>query len=243
MKTKSILAILFAMSIILTSCEKNENYVAPSANVTTVEKSVNSFNELDIEDPFKVYITFSETEENVRIEANANLQGYIKVTQQDEKLRIKLDDRLNINEGESTLNVIITMRKLNKLEAAGATMIVFQNELISDEFETDLTGACELSGKINVNQLDALLDGASNLMLSGSTNIFNIEATGASGVEGYALEATNLEADLNGACQLNLTVHENMDVRATGASKVYYKGDAHVNNANLSGGSEIIKVN
>ena len=76
MKTKSILLVLFAIAVTFTSCKKNEINVVPSANVTTVEKSFNNFNAIDVSDIFTVYVTFSETEESVVIEANDNLQPY-----------------------------------------------------------------------------------------------------------------------------------------------------------------------
>ena len=93
-----------------------------------------------------------------------------------------------------------------------------------------------------LNNLNANLIGSSNLKLTGQAQKFTIDATGASNMEGYDFVTNNLEADLEGASNLNLTVNESMKVKASGASNVYYKGDAQITSQNLSGGSNIIKV-
>lgn len=242
MKTKSILVLLLAMSIAFTSCKKNENYVTPSGNVTTQSKPITGFNALDISDQFKVYVTFSATEESVNIEADDNLQSYIQVSKNNDRLVVKLDDNINIREGEATLNIHVSIIDLEKIEGAGATSFYFQNGLIGNELELNLTGACSLTGLVNLNQLNATITGSSNLSITGTTETFKIDATGASNMEGYGFETYKLEADLEGASNLNLTVHEKMDVKASGASTVYYKGNGFVNSQNLSGASEIIKV-
>ena len=70
----------------------NDDYVTPSGEITTVNHSVGGFSELDISDAFNVYVTFSENEESVQVEANANLHPYIEVSKNGDRLIVKLND-------------------------------------------------------------------------------------------------------------------------------------------------------
>jgi len=242
MKTKSILILLFAISIAFTSCKKNESFVTPSGNITTVKSSVTGFTKLDVSDPFNVFVTFSDTEESVEIEANSNLQGYIRVLKNQNSLVVELDDKINIRHNEATLNIHITMKNLDRVEGAGATSFQLKNEMTGNSLEVELTGACSFAGNLSVEQVNATLEGSSKMNISGSASSLKLDANGASKLESYGFQTNSLDADLSGASNVYTTVNEKMDVKASGASTVYYKGDAYINSQNLSDASQIMKV-
>ena len=241
MKTKSILIALLSLSILFTSCQKNDD-VTPSNHVTTVSKNIDGYSQLNVSDPFKVYVTFSETEESIQVEANANLHQYIHVERQGDQLVIEMEDNVTIHSGKTVLNVYITTNRLDAFYAAGATTIKLQNELNVTNLTVDLTGASSFSGTLHVNQLNADITGASNLFLEGSAQSFDLEATGASNMTDYGFETNTLKADLEGASNAYLTVQQKMEVFARGASNVYYKGEGVVQSQKLVGGSHIMKM-
>jgi len=241
MKTKSILTVLFAVGILITSCKKNDD-VTPSNNVTTVNKTITGYTQLNVSDPFKVYVTFSDTEESIQIEANQNLQQYITCEKKNNELVISLDDNVNIN-GSTTLNVYITTKQLNTFYAAGASTIQLQNELNGGNVTLELTGACSFSGTMNIDKLNSNLSGASNLNLLGTSNSIELDATGASNLTDFGFETNSLTCDLDGGCEVSVTVEQSLSVKATGASNVYYKGNGVVSSQDLNGGSTIQKLN
>ena len=240
MKTKTILLAMFAMGILFTSCKKDED-VTPSNNVTTVNKTISGYSELNVSDPFKVYVTFSDTEEKIQVEANSNLHQYITVKKQNNQLVIYIDNDVDIN-GSSTLNVYITTKQLDAFYGTGASSFQLQNELSGNNLLIELTGASFFTGTVYVNQLNSELTGASGLTLAGNSNSFNIDATGASNMTNYDFVTNYFTADFEGASNVYLTVQQELDVTATGASNVYYKGNGVIVNQSLSGGSQIIKM-
>ena len=242
MKTRTIILVLLSTAIIFTSCCKMEDYVTPSAEVTEQERTFSDFSELDVSDAFKVYVTFSEGEESVRIEANKNLHSHIQVSKYNNRLTIKLDDNLNIRDGEATLNVYITMQQLTEVFAAGAAQVKFQNQLTGNNFKLQLTGASSLNGQMQVNKFHSILVGGSNMNISGIADSFDFEGTGASNMEGFDFETNKFTADLEGACNASLTVQESLVVKAEGASNIYYKGNGTITSQNLSGASQIHKM-
>lgn len=241
MNSKSILLAIFALSLLTTSCKKNDD-VTPSNNVTTIEKTITGYTQLNVSDLFTVYVTFSDSEEKIQVEANSNLQQYINVRKQNNQLVIDLENNLDIN-GSSVLNVYITTKTLNAFYAAGASTIQLQNELYESNVSINLSGACTYSGSMFVNELVADLEGASNLNLSGSSSNIELDANGASNMMDYGFETNNFKCDINGGSNVYLTIQQEMNVVADGGSNVYYKGNGVVNNQDLGGGSTIQKMN
>jgi len=241
MKTKTILLALFALSLVFTSCDKDED-VTPSTNVTTVTKTISGYTGLDVSDPFMVYVTFSDAEEKIQIEANANLQQYITCEKQNDRLVISIDDNVDISGGNTVLKVYITTKQLDAFYGTGASSFQLQNELSGNNLLIELTGASFFTGTVDVNQLNSELTGASGLSLAGNSNSFNIDATGASNMTNYDFVTNYFTADLEGASNVYLTIQQELDVTATGASNVYCKGNGVIVNQNLSGGSQIIKM-
>ena len=240
MKTTTILLALFALTVLFTSCDKDED-VIPSNNVTTIEKNISGYSKLNVSDPFTVNITFSDSEEKILVEANNNLQAYINVEKQNNWLVIWLDDNVNID-GNSTLNIYITTNNINEFDATGAAGIYLQNDLNTNDIEIDLTGACYFSGTVYATDLNSNLTGASKLNITGEVNSFDIEAAGGSTMEGFDFMTKHFVAELEGASNVSLTVTEDLNVKANGASNVYYKGDGVIESQDLSGGSQIVKM-
>lgn len=240
-RVKSILTLL-ALAAITLSCTKERLIVTPSGNVTTVVKNLSGFNKIDVSSIATVYVTIADTNQNVIVEADDNIQSYVEIKKNNGILEIDLRDNLNIK-GDPTLNVYVTAESINDLNADGASSIVILNQLIEPHVGIRLSGASRLIGFLMLDYLNAELSGASNLNIEGSTNQFDIHSSGASLMHGFGFETNVLDANLSGASNVSLQVSEELYVTASGASIVQYKGDGVIVNQQLSGGSKIIKVN
>ncbi len=58
----------------------------------------------------------------------------------------------------------------------------------------------------------------------------------------FNFNTDNLDAYLYGASEVSVTVNQKLDVTASGASNVYYKGSGVVEHQNLSDSSKIEKM-
>lgn len=243
MRLAITLSIIAITALTFTSCEKLGTSVVPSGNITKEEKSVNNFYGVDISDAFNAYITFSKGPANVVIEANENLHNYIEVKNIGDRLSVGMKDRINIRRGSATLKVHITCEQLSNLEASGASNITLHDVLDNENTHIELSGASNLNGDINTVHLQANLSGASNLTINGNTTSLDLDASGASNLKDYNLNVEYFDADLSGASNAQLTVTKELKVEASGASNVRYKGYGTVKKQDLSGASNIKKVN
>lgn len=242
MKSNALVTAILMTGVLFTSCKKEEMDVIPSAKITTANLSVSGVKSIDVSGIFQVYVSFSATEETAYIEANENLHSLINVHQDGDRLVIGLKKNVNFN-GVPVLILHVKTATLNKVIAQGKSNVEFKDHLVNNKFEVDLTGASKLKGSVETDNLIAKIEGDAILELAGSANNFQIDADGGSEMTGYDFTANHLKAYLNGGCEIHLTVMQTLDVEAIGASKVYYKGHGTIVHQNLTGGSEIIKVN
>jgi hypothetical protein len=241
MKTKVILLAILSLGFIFTSCQKDEFDVVPSTKVTTTNFSASGVSQLDVSDVFNVYVSFSETEESVQVEASENIQHLIEMSQSGNKLIVGIRKNSRIS-GAPVLNVYIKTATLSKVIAEGAAFVEFENLLETSQLDLEITGAAEVSGTIEVDDLVAKLLGAAKLDISGNSNSFDIDAEGASEMTGFDFACNTLKTDLTGGSNISLVVNQKLDVKASGASNVRYKGSGVINNQDLKDASQIIKM-
>jgi hypothetical protein len=239
--TTKIAIMLVGLSALLSACEK-DNTIKPSANVSTQERTIEDYRGIEVSTAFTVDVTFSSTEEKIVIEANDNLHAYIDVIKSGNNLRIKLKDNINIH-GNATLKAHITTgNTLEEIFVAEASLVTLNNQLDATDVTVSLAGASFLNGPITAQSITVFADGASNVTMQGTADTFTVNAAGASIVGTFDMIAQNADINLSGASNASITVNGIINLTASGASVLNYKGTANVDQLDLSGGSQIVKV-
>ncbi|MCK0147109.1 DUF2807 domain-containing protein [Arenibacter sp. F26102] len=238
MGSTSKISLVIAFSILLWSCEKDT--ITASSEITTKDFEFSGYTSLEVNDNFKVYIDFSETEEKLRVQANDNLHEYVIVNKESNKLTVKLDNDLSIK-GKETLNVFITTKKINNFTIKGNTKLVLENLLETDNLKIHLTGNTFISGPLEVESLDVDATGNCMVDFSGSVKTMDVELKGNSEISDYDLSIETLKIDLSGNSNAYLTVNNSISVDASGNSVLSYKGNATIIHQKLSSSSKIVK--
>jgi len=242
MKTKTLTLILASFSLMIYSCDVIDEHVIPDHNVTTQQATFSDYDMIEASHAFTVYVSFSDTEESIEIEANNNLHQYIEVKKENSVLKIGFDRNINIR-GSATLNAYITTKHVSGYAGSGAARFVVEDAIDAEEANIYLSGASAFTGKLFVDRLYADLSGAAVINIDGSSDLFDLEASGASKVRDYGFNTKTLRAELSGASNMYITVHEEIDIEASGASSLYYKGPAVIIRQDLSGASSVKKMN
>ncbi|MCB0494946.1 MAG: DUF2807 domain-containing protein [Cyclobacteriaceae bacterium] len=241
MKTLKTTAIGLLVGFVLTSC-LNSTTVHPSKNVTTLSKSVSGYEGLEISSAFTVDVQYSSTDESIEIEANENLHQYIEVEKVNNLLRIRIKSGININ-GNSTLKAhIVTNNMLDYFSASGASRITLSDPVSADQVTLSLSGASQFNGSITANSLDGQISGASNVNFEGNVESLDLNVSGASTVSDYDMIIQDAVIQLSGASQVSLTINKTLDISASGASVLRYKGKAAITDIDVSSSSQVIKV-
>lgn len=238
MKTKSIYVVLIILGSIISSCD--HEVIRARGEVTSREINFSGYSALNVSHAFDTYVRFSDTEEKIEIEANGNLHDKIIVEMVNGTLSIRLRDHINIK-GNPTLNAYIVTKSINNFSLSGASKVTLESELVATEVFIELFGASEFTGELDLDQLDLEAAGASYIDIFGEVDNFDVSLSGASTLKDYDLTVGALDIGLSGASDAYLSVAQTMDIDASGASKLRYKGNPEINKLKLSGASEIIR--
>lgn len=107
-----------------------------------------------------------------------------------------------------------------------------------DVMDIKLTGASKMNLLASTSKVRADLSGASKMDLQGVSKEIELDISGASKVLGFEMHSHNADVEASGASQAEVSVDNVLTVEASGASKVFYKGDPRIFQKN-SGNSNI----
>lgn len=137
------------------------------------------------------------------------------------------------------LRAYVSFKTLESLEASGASDFIITGNFISNSVKVKLSGACNIKGPVNIDNLQLNISGASTVKINGNVQNMKIQASGASDVKNYELVVENCVADLSGASDVKITINKSLSVKASGASSFYYKGNPETKDVSSSGASNI----
>ena len=232
--------ILFFMFIATTifAQAQNEFVVDANAEIRTVS---GTFNAIKVSGGIDLYLSQSN-EQAIAISASEDkYKEGIKTVVENGTLRIYYDGDKGFNMRNKKMRAYVSFKDLEKLEASGACDVRVSGELIATALEMQLSGASDFKGKIKVSSLNLQLSGASDVNIDGTATVVNIESSGASDVKGFDLISDICTAKASGASDVNITVNKELNAHASGASDIYYKGDAVIKEMHSSGASSVGK--
>lgn len=149
---------------------------------------------------------------------------------------------MNFN-GDKKLRAYISFKDLKSIEASGASDIIINDLFKTNDLKVRLSGASDIKGKIEIENVMLDLSGASTVKISGNVRNLKIEASGASDMKNYDLIVDNCIADISGASDVKITINKSISAKASGASSLYYKGNPERKDVASSGASNISQRN
>ncbi len=242
MKTKLFKLMLGAGLILaIMSCENKNTNIIPSTNISSEYMDISGYSGLEIDATFLAEVNFTDSEEPIEIIANENLHSHVIIEKVSDVLKVRLSDNVNIS-GPATLKVILKTGFISSYSAGGASEISLMDTLSSNMVHISLYGASKMNGPIAVQSLITDLNDASSLDINGTAVNFEINASGASKASDYNFACDYLDARLSDASEARFTVLKEIEITASGASNLFYKGDAVITSQSLTGASTIVKV-
>ena len=239
MRTIYAFVLALSLGISLVSCTKT-NEIVLSGQLVKVEKPFSHFSSIEVHDGFKVVFVLAD-HEKVEVEADANVQPHISVIQQGSKLIFKKAEPGVYFPLKTTIKIIVSAKHLDALSAHGGASISSTDTLMTKSLTLALTGGAFVATNLACSDLNISVHGGSKTSLTGFAEYCWLLSTGGSVFKGFDLNARSFKCDVAGGGSVNVTVHENLAVTASGGSTVIYRGDGIVVNEQLTGGSALIK--
>ena len=237
---KKILFFLVLSVVLLNAAAQQTVINDPNVEVRTIS---GSFNEIKVSGGINIYLTQGNEE---AIAVSANKEKYkqnIKTEVKGNTLHIFYDEPggFQISLGNKEMKVYVSFKSLQKIKASGASDIHVMGQVDVPSLNIELSGASDFHGAVKTTSLSVETEGASDIKISGTAQNASIDASGASDVKGYDLAVEVCKIKASGASNIAITVNQELNARATGASNIQYKGAAVIKEMNSSGASSINK--
>jgi hypothetical protein len=141
--------------------------------------------------------------------------------------------------GASSVNGLSCEGFAAKIDLSGAS-ILKAFTFFGNSIDAEISGASEMRfNTIDIDYCAVNLTGASIFSGGGYAVKTIFDASGASDFKTFNLESENLDIDLSGASEAEVTVNNTIKGRITGASTLRYRGGANVSGVSTSGASSI----
>jgi hypothetical protein len=236
---KNIILILLAISSIsFTANAQKALVVDANAEMRTLN---GSFSKIKISGGIDLFLSQAETQSIAVSASEDKFKEGIKTVVQAGVLKISYDGERNWGRRNRRLKVYLSFKSIDELEVSGASDIIIAGTLNVPSLDMKLSGASDFKGTIVADKLSINLSGASDVVITGSANEVNIESSGASDIKGYGLKAGFCNVTASGASDVQITINKELTAHASGASNIYYRGDAVIKDMHSSGASSIDK--
>jgi hypothetical protein len=123
-----------------------------------------------------------------------------------------------------TMNIYISMRRVNELMVNGGGMIKAENSINSNNLKLAINGSGSMNMDIKGMQVRSMLTGSGDLTLKGYADNYHVEIGGSGNVKALNFEVLKSEIKLSGDGRCEVHATDNADVTIYGAGTVAVKG-------------------
>jgi putative autotransporter adhesin-like protein len=200
MKKLALLVLLFPL--LTAGCHHGMRAeIKGSGNRVMEKRNVGPFTSISTEGVFTVEVTCQKNV-SVEVEGDDNVLAVVTTEVSNNVLRLRSTKNYSSTE---PVKFKISVPNLEGLSVSGAGKIDIK-DLKNDKFEIDSSGAPTISA-------------------SGNTKVIDIDSSGAGKIDTHELHASRGVVDSKGVSRIDLDVSDQLDVKISGPSSVYYKGD------------------
>lgn len=205
-------------------------------------RSVSSFSAIRVSGGIDLYLSQSDREAVAVSSAEEASKSRIKTVVDNGVLKIYYEESgKSWSSGNKKLKAYVSFTTLRKLDASGASDVYVDGIIKGDGLSIRLSGASDFKGAVQVNELDLEQSGASDATISGRVTNLEVKASGASDLKGFELSTSVCSAKAYGASDVKITVEKELQVEASGASSIQYKGNAVITSTKTNGASSVNK--
>lgn len=193
----------------------------------------------------------------VSVTVDDNLVEHLRVEVDGDTLNIRLDPDYDYS--DTDLTATVTMPGLKALEVTGGSSADVSGFAAGDDLglevsgagtvafagmragkvEVNVSGAGEVSGQLDAEEISGEVSGAGEVMLEGSATKMKLEASGAGKVGTSDYTVQDAELQLSGGAAAELRVTGTLNVEASGGARLDYYGSPTLGDMNVSGGAEV----
>jgi hypothetical protein len=232
--------LVFVMAVFLVNSLFAQQTVINDTNAQI--RDLKGFHAIEVSSAINLYLSQSNDEAVAVSAVDAKYRDKIRTEVKNGVLRIWLDrDNWFWGNGDKKLKAYVSFKSIDRLNASGASDVFVDGMISGENLDIRLSGASDFKGAVKLKHLTLDQSGASDITIKGTTETVSIEVSGASNAKAYDLVADQCTIRASGASDVRISVNKEINAKATGASSIYYKGDAVIRDLHSSGASNVGK--
>ncbi len=234
MKTLLKITAVFFLFITTTSCFFDG--VKGNGNVITKNRKIsNDFIRIKASRGLDVYITKS-SDLSLVVEADENLHDLIEINVVDGTLIITAKKNIGL---ATAKKIHLSVKNLNEILVESGAEIYSENTFFTEDLKISATSGAEANLTLNVNSLVCNASSGAEINLSGIA--INLEANSSSGseIKAYELKVKNCIAKATSGSDIEISVYDSFEGKATSGADIKYRGNPKVISKNKSSGGSV----
>jgi hypothetical protein len=207
-----------------------------NGDVTTQDRQVPAFDAIKVGCAINLIISQGE-QQSVKVQTDENLQDRIITKVENGTLNLSCDKVNNATK----MDIIVTVVKLSKIDASGASKVTGETTLKSDVFglytsgaakanlnietgifNNETSGAANNSITLNAKTANTEISGAGNMALKGTAEQHNTEVSGAGNLKAFEFITDKTNAEVSGAGNAKIMARKQLKANLSGAGNITY---------------------
>lgn len=235
---KKLQLIALAIPALLAGC--TSKCIEDSGVQVTKVVELKTYDKIKVSGTIKLILTQDSTY-NVKIQADSNVMPLIRSRLSGSELELKLENGKYC--GTDSIVVYAGIGELKELETSGMVRVVGDSPIYVTDLDLDLQGGSDVKLNLNARKLTTKIDGVGKLTLTGQTGTHIFKSSGNSKLEAFDFPAGVYDLNIEGMGKANINVLNDLKVKTSGTSEIYYKGNPKNVTEKKSGAAKLEKVN
>lgn len=182
-------------------------------------------------------VNLSQGNFSVEVVADENLQEYITVELKGDMLVV--GSERNIYRAESKV-VNVTLPELTAIRISSAGDIDAETDFTCKDLTIDISSAGDLKMGVRAESIDISISSSGDCKIWGKTEDLRASLSSAGDLAAYDLEADYVKVRVSSAGDARVMANKEIDMGASSAGSIYYKGEAIVIHSSTSSAGSIV---
>jgi hypothetical protein len=212
---------------------KDRRKIEGSGNVITKDVSVQPFDQLDVSGVFSLLLMQGNKEE-VKIEADDNLQELFEVKNEGSKLIITMKKDVNFHSkgDKNKMKVYITFKKLKSMNLKTVGNVLSEANMSFDDLDIDNKSVGNIDLKLTAQNLNIQNKSVGDVKLNGKAETVVIKNKGVGSIQAADFVVQKMDIDNSGIGSAEVNAEKELKIKDSFLGKVTNKGNATIRRMN-----------
>ncbi|MTB49653.1 head GIN domain-containing protein [Lewinella sp. W8] len=175
---------------------------------------------------------------SVEVEAESNLQEYIKVERRGRTLEIGFERNTNIKTTKP-ITVYVTLPDLEYVGASSSAKMTGKSSFRGDDLELDVSSSGAIYLDFSGDEIEADASSGGKIEVSGSVSFMDCDASSGSKIHAGDCKAKRARADVSSGAGVTVYASEEVDAEASSGGSVRYRGNPGAVDSDTSSGGSV----